>query len=193
MTALSTLPALAADWSQWRGPNFNGSSPEKGLPAHWSKDKAVWSLDMAGPSASTPIILGDHLFTSTVDERDKTLHALCVDRKSGKVLWDNKTGDGIARGGDQMSNFASPSPVVDDQRAFFFYGNGTLVAFDHAGKELWNRSITKEYGDFAFQWTFSSTPCFSRTSFILRFFNAMSRSTAKESKALNLFCSRSTR
>jgi hypothetical protein len=39
-----------------------------------------------------------------------------------------------------------------------FYSNGTLVAFDHSGKELWSRSITKDYGDFAFQWTFSSTP-----------------------------------
>ena len=33
-----------------------------------------------------------------------------------------------------------------------------LFAFDHAGKELWSRSITKDYGDFAFQWTFSASP-----------------------------------
>ncbi|HEV8540947.1 MAG TPA: PQQ-binding-like beta-propeller repeat protein, partial [Verrucomicrobiae bacterium] len=156
LTFSSALSVVSADWSQWRGPNFNGSSPEKGLPSHWSKDKPVWVLDMPGPSASTPIIHGDHLFTSTVNEGDKTLHAICLDRKTGKVIWDNKTGDGIRR--DDMSNFSAPSPVVDDQRAFFFYGNGTLVAFDHAGKELWSQSITKEYGDFAFQWTFSSSP-----------------------------------
>jgi outer membrane protein assembly factor BamB len=147
---------FAAEWAQWRGPDFNGSSPEKNLPTHWTKEKAAWVVDMPGPSASTPIIFGERVFTSTVNDSDKTLHAICLDRNSGKTLWDIKTGDGIRR--DDMSNYASPSPVVDENRAFFFYGNGTLVALDHSGKELWTRNITKDYGDFAFQWTFSSSP-----------------------------------
>jgi outer membrane protein assembly factor BamB len=40
----------------------------------------------------------------------------------------------------------------------FFYGNGDLVCFTLSGKKLWARNIQKDYGDFAFQWTFSSTP-----------------------------------
>src|SRR6185436_19263289 len=114
----------------------------KGLPAEWTKDKATWQVDLPGPSAGTPVILGDKVFVTTADLKAKTLHALCVDRKSGKILWNNKTGDGVNRGGGDNSNFASPSPVADATRVIFFYGNGTLVAFDHAGKELWNRSIT---------------------------------------------------
>ena len=157
IAAASTFgTALCADWAQWRGPNFNGSTDEKGLPAEFNKEGAQWVLDMPGPSASTPIVFGDKLFTSTIDAQNKSLHAICIDRKTGKVLWNNKTGDGVSR--DPRSNFSSPSPVADKDRVFFFYGNGTLVAFDHAGKELWQRSITKDYGDFAFQWTFSSTP-----------------------------------
>lgn len=111
---------------------------------------------MPGPSASTPVVFGDKLFTSTADAQNKSLHAMCIDRKTGKVLWNHKTGDGISR--DERSNYSSPSPAADKDRVIFFYGNGTLVAFDHSGKELWNRSITKDYGDFAFQWTFSSSP-----------------------------------
>jgi outer membrane protein assembly factor BamB len=155
--AASTLfSALAADWPQWRGPNFNGSTDEKGLPSEFSKESAVWSLNMTGPSASTPVVFGDKVFVSTADAQNKSLHAMCVDRKTGKVRWNHKTGDGINR--DDRSNYSSPSPAVDKDRVIFFYGNGTLVAFDHAGKELWQRSITKDYGDFAFQWTFSSSP-----------------------------------
>ena len=154
---LTTLiSALGADWPQWRGPEFNGSSPEKGLPSKWSKETPAWALPMSGPSASTPVVLGDHIFTSTIDEQGKSLHALCLDRKSGKVLWNQKTGDGIAY--DDKSNFSAPSPVAAEDRVFFFYSNGTLVSFDHEGKELWRRSITKDYGEFAFQWTFSATP-----------------------------------
>ena len=148
--------AFAADWAQWRGPEFNGSSTETGLPSKWTLEDARWTLDMPGPSASTPVILGDRVFTSVIDGQSQTLHALCIDRKSGKIIWDKKTGDGIRR--DDRSNYSSPSPVVDKDRVFFFYGNGALLAYDHAGKELWNRDIQKDYGDFAFQWTFSSSP-----------------------------------
>jgi outer membrane protein assembly factor BamB len=33
-----------------------------------------------------------------------------------------------------------------------------LLACDHAGNELWSRSIAKDYGDFAYQWTYSASP-----------------------------------
>jgi outer membrane protein assembly factor BamB len=156
LSLFAVISALGADWAQWRGPNFNGSSPEKGLPTQWTKDNPAWQLDLPGASAGTPVILGDKVFVTTSEDQTKTLHALCVDRRTGKTLWRNKAGDGLNR--DDKSNFASPSPIADTDRVIFFYGNGTLVAFDHAGKELWNRSITKDYGDFAFQWTFGSTP-----------------------------------
>ncbi len=156
LSLFTLISAMGADWAQWRGPSFDGSSTEKGLPTQWTKENVAWQLDLPGPSAGTPVILGDRVFVTSSDDRTKTLHAMCVDRKTGKVLWQNKTGDGVNR--DDKSNYASPSPIADENRAIFFYGNGTLVAFDHAGKELWNRSITKDYGDFAFQWTFGSTP-----------------------------------
>lgn len=153
---LVSLQAVAADWSQWRGPNFNGSTSETGLPSAWSKDSVAWAADMPGTSAATPVVLGDRVFVSSVDEESRTLRALCLDRKTGKTLWNNKVGEGLAF--DEKSNFSAPSPIADGARAYFFYGNGALLAFDHAGKELWSRSITKDYGAFAFQWTFSSSP-----------------------------------
>jgi outer membrane protein assembly factor BamB len=150
--------APAENWPQWRGPNFNGSSDEKGLPAKWTRESARWSVALPGASASTPIIYGDRVFISTADDETRTMHALCLDRKTGKILWNNKVTEGFQR--DEKSNFSSPSPVATADRVFFFYGNGALAAFDHAGKELWSRSITKDYGNFAFQWTFSASPTF---------------------------------
>lgn len=146
----------AEDWPQWRGPHFNGSSNEKGLPSSWSKEKARWTLDLSGPSAATPVIWGDRVFVSTADANAGSLHALCIDRKTGRILWDKQVSEGLGR--DGKSNFASPSPAADGERVFFFYGNGVLGAFDHGGKPLWSRSIVKDYGDFAFQWTFGATP-----------------------------------
>ena len=148
--------ARAGDWPQWRGPYFNGSTDEKNLPADWSKENALWSVTLSGPSAATPAVVGDRVFVSTPDEHSRTLHAICLDRMTGKILWNNQVSEGWQH--DEKSNFASPSPVADADRVFFFYGNGALAAFKHTGEPIWSRSITKDYGEFAFNWTFSASP-----------------------------------
>ena len=155
---LSTGTALlAADWPQWRGPNFNGSTTEKNVPASFSRtENVLWTAPMPGPSGATPVVWGDHVFVSSTDDAAKTCVAIAIDRKTGKELWRVKIADGAGR--DRMSTFSNSSPVTDGKRVWFFYGSGDLVCFDMAGKEIWRRNIEKDYGQFCFQWTFSSSP-----------------------------------
>jgi hypothetical protein len=50
-TAVVAAPVRAADadWTQWRGPAFNGTSPAKNLPAEFGKDKNVlWTAKLPG-------------------------------------------------------------------------------------------------------------------------------------------------
>ena len=57
LTAASA--AQAGNWPHWRGPNFNGSTDEKGLPSKWSKTENIaWSAELPGAAASTPVVLG---------------------------------------------------------------------------------------------------------------------------------------
>ena len=155
LLAVTTLQA--ANWGHWRGPNFDGSSPEKNLPDNFSKTEGVkWVATMPGPSAATPIIWEDTVFISSTDLKTKTLRAIALDRKTGKELWNQECGVGHNR--DDRSNYASPSPVTDGKLVFFYYGNGDLAAFDFSGKKIWSRNIQKDYGSFAFQWTYSTSP-----------------------------------
>jgi len=167
MTNIAASLALAAsvlsfttcadDWPQWRGPLFNGSSGETNLPSQWSKTENVaWAADLPGPGASTPVIWNDTVFISSVDTAAANLQAIALDRRTGKVLWQHTVADGVAK--DDRSTYASPSPSTDGKLVVFFYGNGDLVAFDFAGKQLWSLNLQKQYGDFAFQWTFSASP-----------------------------------
>jgi len=155
---LAAVSTMAENWGQWRGPLFNGSTSEKGLPTEWSKTENIaWSLDMPGASAATPIVWGDRVYVSSVDSAARSLLAICVDRRSGKVLWQHKVADGFGR--DEKSNYSSPSPATDGTRVIFFYGSGDLAAFECAsGNKLWARNLQKEHGEFAFQWTFSTSP-----------------------------------
>lgn len=167
--ALSAGAAFAGprDWANWRGPEFNGSSAEVGLPVKFSPTEGVkWAVDLPGPSAATPAIWGDSVFVSSTEPAKQLLLALCLDRKTGKIRWQKVAGSGYQPGGGQgnplqidgRSNYASPSPVTDGKRVVFFYGNGDMVAYDFGGKELWRKNIQQECGDFAFNWTFGSSP-----------------------------------
>jgi len=158
--ALATFAAVsleAAHWPNWRGPNYDGSSPAKNLPVKFSTtENVVWAANLPGPSAASPIIWEDKVFVSSLDARTKSLLAICLDRQTGKEIWKHEVGIGIQQ--DNRSNQASPSPVTDGKIVVFFYGNGDLAAFDLNGKKLWQRNIQKDYGQFAFLWTFSTSP-----------------------------------
>jgi outer membrane protein assembly factor BamB len=151
------LPAQAENWPQWRGPAFNGSSTEKNLPSQWSKtDNLAWNADLPGPGAATPVVWGDQVFVSSTDARAKSLVAMALDRRTGKVRWQHEVGVGYQQ--DPRSNYASASPATDGRLVVYFYGNGDLAAFDLSGKKLWQRNLQKDYGQFAFLWTFSTSP-----------------------------------
>jgi outer membrane protein assembly factor BamB len=154
---LAVYASRAENWPHWRGPTFDGSSTEKNLPATFSKtEKVRWMAEMPGPSAATPVIWGDYVFVSSIDEKTKTLRALGLKQKNGEVLWNHEVGAGY--GFDNRSNFASPSPVTDGKTVVFLYGNGDLAAFDFAGTKLWARNLQKDYGQFAYQWTYGASP-----------------------------------
>jgi outer membrane protein assembly factor BamB len=149
--------ARADDWPQWRGPYFNGSTTEKNLPTDWSKtDNIAWQVDLPGSSAATPIIFGGRVFLSGVDSDINMLQAMCFDRRSGKLLWQHDIAKGIGR--DTKSTYAAASPVTNGKIVVFFYANGDLVCFDLKGRRQWARNIHNDYGPFAYQWTFASSP-----------------------------------
>ncbi|MHC4594550.1 MAG: outer membrane protein assembly factor BamB family protein [Planctomycetota bacterium] len=149
--------ACAGDWPHWRGPYYNGSTDEKNLPSVWSQTEGIaWSVELAGSSAATPIIWKDRVFLSGVDTARDMLLAMCFDRTSGELLWQHDVAKGIRQ--DPRSTFAASSAVTDGNIVVFFYANGDLVCFDLNGSRKWSRNLHDDYGEFAFQWTFASSP-----------------------------------
>jgi outer membrane protein assembly factor BamB len=160
--ALIALLALqgktfAENWANWRGPFHNGSTTEKNLPESFSKtENVIWSMPMPGLSGATPIIWEDKVFISTADAQ-KNLLLMCLDRKNGKVLWQQTVGVGD-RGTDQGNNMASASPVTDGKLVWAMFGTGDIAAYDFSGKEIWKRNIGKDFGKFAHMWLYGASP-----------------------------------
>jgi outer membrane protein assembly factor BamB len=156
LALLIGVPSRAENWPQWRGPYFNGSSTEKDLPAEWSKTENVaWVAPLPGYSGATPAVWEDSVFVSSPDEQQNLL-LICLDRRTGKVRWQKVVGVGNRVKG--RNNMASPSPPTDGKRVFSLFATGDLAAFDFSGQELWRRNLAKEYGQFAFNWIYGSSP-----------------------------------
>ena len=82
------LPASAADWPAWRGPEGMGHSAERGLPLTWSPTENVrWKTPLPAAGNSTPIISRDRIFLTQATENGKKRSLWCLDRVDGKVLW----------------------------------------------------------------------------------------------------------
>ncbi len=59
----------AEDWPQWRGPNGNGVSRDKGFPTRWSGKEIAWKARLGGLGISSPIVWGDRVFVTSQSGR----------------------------------------------------------------------------------------------------------------------------
>src|SRR5689334_3048214 len=80
------------DWPDWRGPDRDGVSQEKGLPEKWSLagQNLAWKAPFGG--RSSPIVLGNHLYLQNTAGAGETEQEriLCLNADTGKVLWEYK-------------------------------------------------------------------------------------------------------
>lgn len=147
--------AVAADWTGFRGPRSSGVSDEKNLPLKWSDNKNIaWKTDLPGPGSSSPIVLGDQVFVTCYtgygiegqagDQSDLRRHLLCIDRKSGKLLWDKQVAAVLPEtqygGYVALHGYASSTPATDGERVYVFFGKSGVLAFLE-GKQLWKTSV----------------------------------------------------
>jgi outer membrane protein assembly factor BamB len=147
--------AFAENWPQWRGPQSNGISSEKGLPVQWGPEENVqWKLAMPSRTGATPIIWGELIFLNVAD--GESLELWAVDRTQGEIKWKSPLAGGNYKINKQ--NMSSPSPVTDGRTLWALTGTGILKAFDFNGKELWMRDIQLDYGKFGLNWGFASSP-----------------------------------
>lgn len=147
----------ADNWPNWRGPQGNGISSEKNVPAEWGPDKNVaWKVALPGAAGASPVVWGDQVFLTSVNEAGELL-LMAFDTK-GKEQWKQvvATGNKTARGDE--GNSASPSPVTDGKHVWSFMGEGTMACYTVEGKEVWKFNLQDRYGNFSIQFGMSSTP-----------------------------------
>jgi outer membrane protein assembly factor BamB len=136
-----TVASAAApdDWTRFRGPNGSGLSDTKGLPVEFGPAlNVVWKAELP-QGYSSPVIAGDRIFLTGF--RNDKLLTLCVDRKTGKVIWEKEAPRDRTEKIDPRNHPASASAATDGQSVFVFFGDFGLIAYNVAGKELWRKPL----------------------------------------------------
>ena len=103
--------AAAADWPQWRGPNRDGVSQEKGLLQEWPKEgpKLLWQVKDIGDGYATPAVVGKRLYLlSSRGLEDEYVQSLNV--VDGKQAWSHADRQSGKSRPSRRSRWPAPRP-----------------------------------------------------------------------------------
>jgi outer membrane protein assembly factor BamB/tetratricopeptide (TPR) repeat protein len=133
-----------ADWPGFLGPNRDGTSPEKGLPAAWpaAGPRVVWSVEL-GESYGIGSVARGRFFQ--FDRAGANARVRCLHAETGRELWRFEYPTPYE---DLYGSNAGPrcSPVVDGDRVFVFGVEGMLHCLRAAdGALVWKRDTVKDF------------------------------------------------
>jgi len=155
-TVLAGNSSPAEDWSQFRGPNGTGVSTTTGLPTEFGPNKnVVWKTDLP-PGHSSPVLTRDRIFVTahSKEKQNHKLFVICLDRGTGKLLWQREVPRSREGRLQNVNGPASPSPVTDGTNVYVFFQEFGLISFDGAGKERWKLPL----GPFNMFYGFGASP-----------------------------------
>jgi outer membrane protein assembly factor BamB len=135
-------------------------------------ENVKWKTAIAGRGHSSPIVWGKKIFlTSALDGETipgrtagvthkmsdgstfvhpdavganlrHTFKVICVDRDSGKILWERVAYEGEVKDSrHKKASFASSTPATDGKYVFAFFGSEGLYAYDFKGKQIWKQDM----------------------------------------------------
>lgn len=178
-------PAGAENWPAWRGPRLDGTSAEKNIPIHWSaQSNVVWKTALPGVGHASPIVWDDRIFTVTAVQEERRL--LCLDRESGRIVWEKTVLSSPLEKKHGLNSHASSTPATDGKLVFTAFLDRREVqvsAHDFEGKLVW----TNRPGVFSSMHGFCSSPILFQDKVIVNcdhdgdgYIVALARATGKQ-------------
>ena len=162
-----------AHWPQWRGPFFSGMARGDAPTTWSDTSNVKWKTEIPGKGHSTPVVWGDRIFLTTAiptgkpaaaaptpevqgegrrgrgaggdtaPQPEQRFEVLCLDRKTGKILWQRTAKVAAPHEGYHRvyGSFASNSPVTDGKHVYASFGSRGLYAYDFSGKLVWQKDF----------------------------------------------------
>jgi len=160
---VSTVPASAEDWPEWRGAGRRGVWSESGIVERFPEQglSFTWRVAIAEGYAG-PAVAGGRVFVSDFVRESGirgTERALCLDEASGDLLWKREWPVDYSGTQPKWASGPRATPTVDGDRVYFMGGMGMLWALDtKTGKPLWKHDLVSDYEAEVPAWGVASAP-----------------------------------
>ncbi len=175
------------NWPSFRGNDAGGIAEGFPLPSTWDAPQSqniIWKTAVPGLGHSSPIVWGSRIYVSTAisaaarhdlkvglygdigsvqDDSSYKYVVYCVDKQSGKILWETTAFSGVPKiKRHPKSTHANSTLATDGSRLVAFFGSEGLYCFDMDGKQLWKKDLgvldSAYYVAPGAQWEFGSSP-----------------------------------
>lgn len=168
----------------WRGPEHSGYYPDKGLLKTWPAEgpALVFETEDAGKGYSSPLVVGDKVYITGMNEDGTQEVFQCYDLK-GKKLYTVEYGSPWKQSYPETRT----TPAIMDGKAYVISGMGEIVCIDTKdGKIVWKVDGGTKYERMTGMWGTSEcplvyddkviyTPCGNQTTMV-----ALNRNTGEE-------------
>ncbi len=143
------------DWNQFRGPNRDNLSPERGLLKNWPNQgpPQAWTARGIGEGYSAVSISNGRVYTmGNLGPEEKVI---CLDLESGREIWTASNGAAYREG---QGNGPRGTPSIVDGRVYSLGANGDLSCLDaQTGQPHWRKNILREFGGSNITWGISES------------------------------------
>ncbi len=183
--------ASPRDWPTFRGPGATGVADGQHPPTAFDGVKGLnlrWKAEIPGVAHSGPIVAGDRVYVTTAvsgdpkaafktgqygagtTAKDFTEHSwriYCLDKATGKVLWEREAHRGVPRvDRHEKATQANATPATDGEHVVAVFGSEGLFCYDRDGRRLWERDLgvldLGAFNDPDLKWGAGSSPVIYR-------------------------------
>jgi outer membrane protein assembly factor BamB len=156
LAAFGVVSALHGEqnWARFGGPNGSGHSAENSLPVKWNAESVAWKTTLKGSGQSSVVNWDDRLFVTSAAPNGAKRWVHCLDRQTGKLVWEREIAVAAPEVIHKMNTFASATCVTDGERVIAFFGPGGLHCFDLEGNPKWSSPL----GPFPGPWGVAASP-----------------------------------
>ena len=139
----------SAQWPQFRGPGGQGvAAGSAPLPIEFSPTKNVLWKTPLPLGHSSPCIWDNRIFLTAADTNERRLITICLDRRTGGILWERSITAEKLEQLHQLNCPASSTPATDGRRVYVYFGSYGLLAYDFEGNEQWKKPLAPVLGFF---------------------------------------------
>lgn len=138
---LNAVGSDVSDWPQFRGPNRDGKSAEKGLLTQWPEGgpRLLWQVQGIGEGFTHVTVSGGLVYVTGMVRKEGILHAYTPD---GKLKWQANYGVEWSKNHPGTRSI----PTVHDGLVYLGSGVGNVACYDATtGKQVWFSRLFKDF------------------------------------------------